>query len=280
MQAIMHNAVRNFEKYFKDECCLRSDVSCQACSDQAECPYRIVFGQILSTDPEVVRKHQKPPLPFVFKISVSNENTSGVDVGIVIVGDVLCYVSTFHNAFMRLVTSLKTEHVSLEVDVAGKWCLDYHDSRHELDTALQPLIILSSREILLNSPVSDTIRIIFETPARLLSGGSVMHSMDFGVFIRAQMRRCSSLFAYYGGGELEMNYGAMSDSAERVVLVDGNIRYSMPQWSKRTNQAGLLGAAEFSGLTDGMLPLLSLGSYFNAGKGAVYGLGMHRLESV
>jgi hypothetical protein len=119
-----------------------------------------------------------------------------------------------------------------------------------------------------------------KAPTRLLYNGSIIHLFDFAAFFRSQMRRCSSLCAYYGSGELDLDFVQLSDLSQNVSVFDNQIRYSQPHWSKRQNRAGLIGTAECSGLVAPMSALLLLGSYFNAGKGATFGFGYHEIEAM
>ncbi|MEI6214133.1 MAG: CRISPR system precrRNA processing endoribonuclease RAMP protein Cas6 [Desulfuromonadales bacterium] len=141
------------------------------------------------------------------------------------------------------------------------------------------IALLSCREILDGTSSSECITIHFESPLRLLLRGSIARSFDFSLFFRSQLRRGSSLYAYYGDGELEIDYRLLSDAAEKVSVLESNVCYSLPRWSSRRDMAGLLGSASFCGLADGMSQLLTLGSCFNAGKGSSFGFGSYRIES-
>ena len=66
--------------------------------------------------------------------------------------------------------------------------------------------------------------------------------------------------------------------SQNVTALDNSIKYIQPSWSGKLNRAGLTGTVECVGLVDPMIPLLILGSYFNAGKGASYGSGFHQIE--
>jgi len=276
----MYDAVRRFESCFKSVCCTQSDLSCHRCVEQSErCPYRSVFGQTLSHDPYVVRRHQKPPLPFTFKISKIERASSCIEISIVIAGNAIQYVSIFLDAFNLLVASVG-ENNGVDIAVSGSWCLDYQGGRHELNAPSLSLVLLSGLEILQSTLYSDAIRIYLESPLRLLCSGSIAHSFDFTLMFRSQLRRCSSLFAYYGEGELELDYGFLSEAAERVTCLRNNSGFTKPQWTNRVALSGMLGVVEFTDLADGMLPLLMLGSYFNAGKGAAYGMGVYRIEEL
>jgi hypothetical protein len=276
----LYDAVRRFDKYFKSVCCSQSVLSCHLCREHTErCPHRSVFGQTLSTDPDVLRRHQKPPLPFIFKIGDIGPVNSCVELGLVIVGNAIQHVNIFESAINMMIASI-AENNGLDVSVSGTFCLDYQGGRHELNAASHSLVLLSSLEILEATQHSDLVRIHLDSPLRLLCGGTISHSFDFSLLLRSQLRRCSSLFAYYSEGELELDYVYMSLAAAKVTSAGSDFRFTRPDWSRRAGFAGILGAGEFTNLADGMLPLLTLGSHFNAGKGAAYGMGEYRLERV
>jgi hypothetical protein len=283
LTASPNDALRNFETHFKASCCRMLQKSCASCSKQSACPYLIVFSQRLSSDPEIVRRHQKPPLPFSLYISEINGTASTVTAGLVVVGSAVNYIDLFHTALLRSVE----EYVCTELDSAKcalhSFCLDYQGIRHEVSRGItfpDSVILLSGQCILHNSVHSDTIRIFLTSPLRLLCNGSIIHLFDFATFFRSQMRRCSSLCAYYGSGELGLDFVQLSELAQNVAVFDSQIRYSQPQWSKRHNKAGLIGSAECSGLVEPMVALLLLGSYFNAGKGATFGFGQYKIEAM
>jgi hypothetical protein len=105
-----------------------------------------------------------------------------------------------------------------------------------------------------------------------------VHFFDFSLFFRSQLRRCSSLCAYYGTGEMELDYANLSRAAHNVTVLEDEILYTRPLWAPRRGKAGLIGSVECSGLVEPMYSLLLLGSYFNAGKGAAYGSGFYTVE--
>lgn len=274
----LYDAVRRFENFFKSVCCSQINLPCHLCS-RKDCLYAYIFRQALSSDPDVVRRHQKPPLPFSFKISVIKTNISCIELGIVIAGNAIQHISIFQDAITLMVNSV-AENIRVDAAVSKTWCLDYQGGRHECSSGSHSLVLLSALEILHAPQHSDSVKIYFESPLRLLYAGSVSHSFDFASLLRSQMRRCSSFFAYFGEGELELDYVFISKGAESVTSLENGFTFTKPQWTLRASLAGILGAGEFTGLTDGMLALLVLGSYLNAGKGAAYGMGVYRLEVV
>jgi len=281
LTAALYDALRNFEPLFKTVCCPNRHKACTSCSEHVECPYRFVFGQQLSSNPEIIRLHQKPALPFSLYIRVIDGNMSSCTVGMVVIGTAVNYIGFFHTALLRMVedgvcTVLPPSKLSLR-----SYSLDYQGVRHEITLAAQlseSVILLSGQYILQNTVHSDHVRLSLKSPLRLLSNGSIAHSFDFGIFFRSQMRRCSSLCSYYGTGELDLDFVRLSEAAQNVAVLSDKTRYTQPQWSKRLNRAGLIGTVECAGLVDPMISLLLLGSCFNAGKGAAFGLGFHQIE--
>lgn len=281
--ACFYQALRSFDIYFRQSCCRYGSKTCHACKEPSVCPYPDVFSQKLSADPDVVRRHQKPPLPFAFKIRQLPDNGSCLKISLVAVGNAVNHLPVFIAAVHRLIKSTYEKCHGASADITGTYCLDYQSVRHELETSSKDplnLILLSCLEIMNNTADSVDIRLILESPLRLVSAGSIVHSMNFSVFFRSQLRRCSSLFAYYGDGELEIDYSGLSTAAIHVSCLNDGIKYVQPYWSQRPNCAGLIGLSDFGGVSSGILPLLTLGSYLNAGKGASFGMGAYRIEAM
>ncbi|MGB9079736.1 MAG: CRISPR system precrRNA processing endoribonuclease RAMP protein Cas6 [Desulfuromonadaceae bacterium] len=283
MTAALYDALRNFESQFKILCCPNPHDPCTSCRPHNECPYRIFFTQQLSSDLEIVRLHQKPSLPFSLYISGIDGNSSSCTVGMVVIGSAVNYIGLFYSALLRMVETAVCTVLPAVTCVLRSYSLDYQGVRHDItDAACLPdnVILLSGQHILQNTVHSDSARLTLKSPLRLLSNGSIAHRFDFAVFLRSQLRRCSSLCAYYGSGELDLDFARLSRDAQNVAVFDDKIRYTQPSWSKRLNRAGLTGTAECAGLVEPMFSLLLFGSYFNAGKGAAVGSGFYQLEAL
>ena len=279
--AALYNVLRFFAEHFKASCCPSLQVSCTSCSLHVGCPYRIVFDQGLSSDPEIVRLHQKPSLPFSLYIDGVGGNSASCTVGVVVIGTAVNYTGLFHAALLRMVEAAVCAVLPPEKTTLRSYSLDYQGARHEIIPAAslpESVILLSGRHILQNTVHSENVRLLLKSPLRMLSNGSIAHRFDFGMFFRTQLRRCSSLYAYYGAGEMDLDFMRLSESAQNIAVFDDKIHYIQPPWSKRQNMAGLTGTVEFAGLVEPMVSLLLLGSYFNAGKGATFGSGFHQIE--
>lgn len=283
LTAALYNTLRNFEKHFKASCCPDPQEPCISCREQAGCPFHLLFGQKLSSDPETVRLHQKPSLPFSLYISGIDGNTSSGTAGIVVIGSAVNHVEYFHAALLRMIeTDVCTALTSAQLTLRT-YSLDYQGIRHEITPAAclaESVILLSGEHILQNTVHSDSVRLSLKSPLRLLSNGSIAHRFDFGQFFRSQLRRCSSFCSYYGAGELDLDFARLSEAAQNVAVLEDNTYYVQPPWSKRPNGAGLTGTVDCAGLVEQMLPVLLLGSCFNAGKGATFGLGFHQIEAL
>lgn len=277
----LYNVLRDFEQHFRASSCPDVRDSCVCCNRHDSCPYQVVFDQRLSSDPETLRRHQKPSLPFSLYIRKAGVGILSCNVGLVVIGSALNYIELFHTALVRMVDAALCAFLPPSKYEVLTYSLDYQGGRHEITHSASiavDAILLSARHILQNTVHSDAVRLDLLSPLRLLNSGAIAHQFDFAMFFRSQLRRCSSLCAYYGAGELDLDFTGLSESAQNVAVFNNRIHYTQPLWSKRLNVAGLFGTVECAGLVEPMSSLLLLGSYFNAGKGATYGLGFHQLE--
>ncbi len=279
LTAALHQVLRTFEAEFKSLCCRFPQGNCDVCSQQVGCSYCNIFNKKLSPDPEIIRLHQKPSLPFSLYIRGMDDNTLSSTVGLVIVGSAINYIGLFHAALLRIVET-GVNSTGLPYTVRSH-SLDHQEVRHDITPAellSGNIVLLSGEHILQNTVHSDHAGLRLVSPLRLLSNGSITHRFDFNTFFCSQLRRCSSLWAYYGVGELNLDYVHLAKCAQNVAVFDDKIQYTRPPWSNSLSQAGLTGSVECAGLVEPMFSLLLLGSYFNAGKGASYGSGFHKIE--
>ncbi len=281
LTAALYGALRSFAAHFKAACCPDLLEICTTCRERVRCPFHLLFGQELSSDPETVRLHQKPSLPFSLYVNGIDGNSSLVTVGMSVIGSAVNYIAFFHTALLRVVeTGVGTLRPAAKYTLRC-YSLDYQGVRQEIKSAVslpESIILLSGEHILQNTVHSGTITLDLKSPLRLLSSGSIAHRFDFGMFFCSQLRRCSSLCAYYGAGELDLDFAGLSKAAQDVAVLEDKTNYTQPPWSKRPNNAGVTGTAECAGLVEPMHSMLILGSYFNAGKGATFGSGFHQIE--
>ncbi len=279
----LYSVLRNFEAEFRSACCDTPQRVCGACRIHDLCPYRVVFKQQLSSDPEIVRRHQKPSLPFSLYVDGAEDHVLSCSAGLVVIGSAVNFIGYFYTALLRVVTSGLGTLPDPDPVSFRSYSLDYHGVRHEIshDVSMNDSVILLSGQHLLDNTVhGNAVRVTLFSPLHLIINGAVSYQFDFARFFRSQLRRCSSLCAYYGVGELDLDYAGLSDAAQNVAVIANKIHYIQPAWSNRRNRAGLIGTAECTGLVEPMVALLLLGSCFNGGKGASYGSGFHHVEVI
>ncbi|MDD2365438.1 MAG: CRISPR system precrRNA processing endoribonuclease RAMP protein Cas6 [Desulfuromonadaceae bacterium] len=281
----LFSCLRSFEMHFKSLSCRAHNMAkCSMSVFCSECPYKIVFGQELSPDPEIIRNHQKPSLPFSLYIDSVDDNILSTTVGLTVIGLAIDYLEIFYSALKLLIVTSAEISLNIRQYKLTVYCLDYHSVRYEISDATsfrESIILLSAQNIVHNSVTSDSIKIILKSPLRLLQNGAIAHYFDFATFFRSQLRRCSSLYSYYGTGRLDLDFVALSMAANNVInLKDGVHFTSLKLTDKLFKNRGLLGTAEYDGLIQEMSSLLILGSYFNAGKSAAFGFGFYKVEVI
>lgn len=135
-------------------------------------------------------------------------------------------------------------------------------------------------------PLPEQVRVVLQTPLRLLQEGTPIRSgrFNFQLFMNTVMRRISLLHAYHAGVELPGDFKALSQQAAGVALHAVDLHWH--EWSRYSNRqqnkvqmGGLVGSFALvgAGLED-FWPWLWLGQWVHAGKGAVMGMGEYALH--
>lgn len=274
--APLYKALRNIEREFRVLCCQKPSEPCDCCALHIKCPYRITFSQQLSSDPEVVRSHQKPSLPFSLYVRKGEYAVSSntITTGLVIIGNAVNYMGLFHAALIKIIKTAVASSLPFAEFRLATFCLDYQGMRHEIknDNGTEGITLLSGQYIFQNAIYSDSVKLSLLSPLCLLQNGSIAHNFEFPLFFRSQLRRCSSLCAYYGKEEWDLDFRAFAEAAESVTLLENETEYN-----RLAHLKGLTGTVECYGLVEPMFSFLLLGSYFNAGKGATYGAGFYHI---
>jgi hypothetical protein len=250
--------------------CRRSD--CTGCASTGRCPYPENFGQKIARDPDAVRRHQKPPLPFVFQFPALLPLSNGgarFECSLTLFGSSVHDLIYFIAAVKLLLEGIQATLVSVEAECPG-------GGREAVAAGLSPAIpLLSPLDPIGSGPLlPDRVTIRFITPLKLTHEGRLLRRFSFSELIRVLMRRVSSLAYYYGGTELPLDYRWLS-------LASGSIRTresscGLELWYGRP--AGLIGSVSFTGDLEPFHLLLQLGSATHLGKGASFGFGVYQLE--
>ncbi|HJV65123.1 MAG TPA: CRISPR system precrRNA processing endoribonuclease RAMP protein Cas6 [Geomonas sp.] len=262
----------HFEAAFRKAVnCRRGD--CAGCRLGAGCPYPANFGQALAQDPDAIRRHQKPPLPFVFRFPVIPSAPShGVtaECALTLFGCAVQDACHFIVATRFLMAGMGGAVTAVEADCPG-------GGRTPVADAAQPALpLLSGLDPTGTGPLSpDRLTISFLTPLKLMNEGRLLKEVTFPNIARALMRRVSSLAYYYDGAEPQLDYRWLSQRSDSVSTVSSGCRFV--SWNGRP--AGITGTLCFHGDLEPFHLLLQLGVATQLGKGASFGFGAYRIES-
>jgi len=251
--------------------CRRAD--CTGCPQAGTCPYTEVFGQHLAQDPEAVKRHQKPPLPFVFRfpylLPVPNGGSSFA-CSLTLFGNVAKHVAYFVAAVGLLLEGMQATLDKVELEAPG-------GGREPLAAGEQPALpLLSALDPTSSGPLAaDRLTMRFLTPLKLTHEGRLVRRFSFAEIARVLMRRVSSLSYYYSGTDLPLDYRWLSQAATKVQTAASDCRLEI--WSGRP--AGLVGSTTFVGDLEPFHLLLQSGTAAHLGKGASFGFGTYQLEA-
>jgi hypothetical protein len=253
---------------------------CGACSNQEACAWHLVFGKQLSADPSVLKRHQKPPLPFMFSFPThpeQSENLSVTECGLIVIGHAIPHLFDLIDGFSEL---LADRACPVSAEVTGICSHDYQNTAHRLqDVSSGPhsenLVVLSSSVLFEEyTTLSSNLHILLNSPLRLSEDGRQLARFDFSRFARSLMRRVSSLAYYYGASEFDCDFKELSRRAEDVVCTEDRFSAAVGRDRKLS---GIIGHGRFRGEFSGLMPFLVAGQYVHAGKGASFGMGSYEL---
>lgn len=269
---------RRFSGAFREVTCGRVS-PCVICPDATGCPWFPLFGQQLSTDPVAVKRHQKPPLPFVFAVAPSPPDGAGADnleIELILVGSAVNHAGSFIRAMERYCAGEREGGWTLDgvfsQGLFGERSTVWVTKRGDLSGDLR---ILSADDIAGKSEcVRENVTLTFLTPLRQFREGRLLRTFDCSVFLRGLMRRISSLLSAYGSGEVEADFRRLAERS-REIEVTRSVLHVVSGTDPIT--AGVVGSVCLSGDLAGFMPYLLLGEYLHAGKGASWGFGRFRI---
>lgn len=251
--------------------CRRGD--CAGCRLGAGCPYPANFGQTLAKDPDAVRRHQKPPLPFVFRfppIPAAPNRGTKLQCSLTLFGSAVQDASHYIAAVRLLIDGFGATVIAVEADCPG-------GGRIPVAEAEQPALpLLSGLDPTETGPLSpDRLDLTFVTPLKLMGEGRLLKQITFANIARALMRRVSALAYYYERGEPQLDYRWLSQCSDSVQTVSSECRFV--SWNGRPT--GIMGTLRFRGDLTPFHLLLQLGVATQLGKGASFGFGAYQLEA-
>jgi hypothetical protein len=251
------------------------------CAAGPDCPCRPTFAQALSSDPEAVRRYQKPPLPFVFTLPLDPAAPvvgQRLELTLTLVGTAVNHLETYLAA-LAILAELQAP-AGVRATLGEVASLDPAGNRSLLrerggQLHLDRLVITAASDLFLCSPPAPGRALLTcLTPLRLLHQGHPLQEFSFPVLAGALFRRISALAYYYGDTTLPYDFKWLARQSREVAVQSVDSRWV--SWGG-TCQGGL-GRFILAGDLTELWPFLVLGSLLQVGKGASYGLGSYRLE--
>lgn len=255
-----------FEAALRQLCCTATDHLCQNCPSGDHCLLPGLTGRNLSQDHELLRRHQKPSVPYVFELP----NPKQACLSLTLLGPACGYVALFVQALELLLGQQRVCQVV---------ALDYQGHQVALDlqpeAVIENLPILSGAELVQQYTQQFTgcggVDLKLVTPLRLVRDQHELSSLDPALFIRSLIRRVTALSAYYGlaADQDYVRFLVQQSSAVRLHSSACVDQSSINSFKKR----GITGQYRLVGPFDELGPYLCLGSLLHVGKGAAYGMG-------
>lgn len=276
---------------FKRVACALPRKTCDTCLLRERCAYSVCFETPVPEASENMRKYPFAPHPFVLEPPPEDrrnyEPGEELALELCLVGRGNDYLAYFIYAFEEMGNQgLGRDRGKIElVSVASTW----RDEKTVYDHAKQAFIgeveritsadIEARAETLSGKP----LRIVFETPTRIKSKGSLTESPDLGVLFPTLLRRLNSLNYFHSGGPNDVDVkpilmAAQATATENVGMewVDWD-RYSGRQ-QRRMKLGGFIGTVDYPPLNPLLLPALVWGELLHVGKASAFGLGKYRIE--
>lgn len=221
-------------------------------------------SRTLSNDAELVRRHQKPSLPFVFSLPHD--------------GQLECLLLGPAVAELPRVLSTLAARAGL-ARLASFGAYDYQGALIELKTdgeAELPVLSLAALLDLATPRYADCqrLRVTLVTPLRLVTDGRELSRFVAERFVRGVLRRISALMAYYGTAAAPEQFIRLAGLAGTLRLLEAR------PLAAPNGQRGLLGSFDLQGNCNELGPMLELGELLHVGKGASYGMGAFRVSPV
>lgn len=255
-----------FEEALRTVCCVHQNQSCHTCPASGTCVAPALIARQLSQDPELVRRYQKPGLPFVF---YAHSGIAGCDslFGLNLLGTACGHLPLFIKALNQLAG---------QTACIGLAACDYQNAAVQLDhlcpETADNLPVLATADLLAQYShrfsCCKRIRLDLLSPLRLTRDGHELTRLEPDYFIRSLLRRISSLAVYYGGGVDQELFRHLAQRATSVSLVR-----QLPPKAVGSHLRGVTGCYELAGPFEELGPFLALGEQLHLGKGAAFGMG-------
>lgn len=269
----------------KDVVCALRKEDCKHCILKHSCLYVNLF------DPSCFARGVPPPPPYVIEIENLTDRCFGegdkFTFNLLLFGKANDYLPYFIYAFREIGqrgVGKKTENargIFSLVSVEGGHTVIYDGSEgkiNEWPEAQSYLPVFDSQE-------SEVRRITVSliTPLRVKYENRFAVDLPFHLLIRAVLRRISTLYKIYGGGEPLLDYRGLINRSRNVCVVQKNLKWlDWRRYSRRQAQSmfmgGLVGNVTYEGDLGEFVPYLRFCELVHLGKQTTFGLGKIKIE--
>jgi CRISPR-associated endoribonuclease Cas6 len=265
--------------------------TCAHCQLPHTCPYGYLFETTPPEGSTLMPKNADVPVPFVLEPPLDQQReyipADTLEFHLVLIGKAIRYLPYFIVVFKELGKQglgaergrFRLEAVHAVHPLMGKEALVYGEDGkvHEADLAVGMAELAQ--------PVAATeLGVNLLTPTRLKYQKEIVHQAPtFEAFVRALLRRVSSLAFFHSGEKWEADFRGWVDQARQVEIVENRTewvdweRYSTRQ-KQRMNLGGLVGQVRYAGDLRAFTPLLRLGELVHVGKACAFGHGKYELK--
>ncbi len=288
-----------FGRALKKVVCALKYQECGSCLLNSQCIYVRIFETDLLKNTKNSRMASVPH-PFVIEppLTIKTDFPAGsyFDFSLLLMGDANKSVAYFIYAFEQmgkigigrkingrrgqfLLESVKCNGETIYSSENGRLCIDYDISNKISDIDFMDSLNISQDRM----NRTFCLKLTLETPLRLKYDNKFQADLPFHLFVRAMLRRTSSLLNAYGDGEPPLDYSGLVKRAEEVKIADKQLswydwqRYSFRQ-DKKMLMGGITGNITYEGKLAEYIPLAKFCEQVHIGKQTTFGLGKIKVD--
>ncbi len=274
----------------KKRSCIREDEQCETCRLLYECMYPRLFESMPPKGTERMRKYPRIPPGLRLKVEPWKQPVlkpgDGFTLGFTLLGKSIDDA----NQLLLALEDVIQRGLGRKSDKGGR-------GTAAVGAILQPgadpiqwealdftekLPFTTRRWSEMVPAVLPDFRIVFNTPTRIVSRGSVTSNPSFRDIFSTVLRRLSNLAYFYCETEIDTDYRKLVNMADKVEYRSSfrrseQTRYSARQ-KKRMAMDGLLGSMEVFNCPEELFPWLAIGSKVGIGKNTSMGMGDYNLN--
>ncbi len=276
-----------FGRALKKVVCALKQKECKDCLLKEKCVYALAFETSIALPLADGARISSPPHPYVIEPPLNFETNfkkeSVFDFHLLLFGNANNSLPYFIYAFDQMgkigigkkIAGRRARFELEQVKTGGHIIYNNNDRKITIDDPPE-ILTLSDPE---NYPdESVRLQIILETPLRLKFENHLKADLPFHVFIRAILRRISSLCICYGQGEPDLDYRGLVKKAKDVKTGKSELEwFDWRRYSFRQDQSMLMGGMTGSALYEGkiaeFMPLIDFCQKVHIGKQTSFGLG-------